>query len=207
MTRAERNVATLVAVSVLADKPGVIALLNSRGMPTDPDATREDVADKTIAAMSDDAFRGAYVNWIRTRRPFKTDGYLNDTGMFTTSQVSGGALDLTNSSYQSPASNSGGFFSGFDANAALGLLTTGAGIWGSIKTAETNADAIRAQANAQIKAAQANTQATLAALELEKARLAAQRTPTKNNTVLYVVLGLAGVGLIGTIAYFVTRKQ
>lgn len=101
----------------------------------------------------------------------------------------------------------GGFWSGFDASAVSGLVSTGLGLFGAIKTADANASAVKANANAQLAVAQANAANNQTALQIAQLQLEAAKIKPANNTALYVVLGLVGVMLIGGVVFLVTRKS
>lgn len=177
----------LVAYAVIHDGLGLVDLLARNGFVIDAGALPGEVSDKTIDALNDPAFRAEFVKWFARKQPTRS-GYLNDTGVTQTA--------------------TGGFWSGVNAGQVLGFLGTGANLFGSIKVAETQANATKDSARAQIALAQAQNNANLTALELEKARLAAaQANPKKDNTLWYVLGGIGAFVLLGAAIYFATRNQ
>lgn len=156
-------------------RPELLAFL-SRNMVIVPDrVSDEKLIDITVNALSD------------KNNNFVAENFLTFVG----SKIS------AESGYSNA---SGDWISG-----AAGLISSGIGAFGSIKSSEAAGNAIKDQARANLGIAQLNQQTALAMIEAE--RLKSQNTvPAKDNTLLYVILGIGGIAVFGFTIYMVTKK-
>lgn len=198
MNQATHNLASLLSISVLRDKPGLISLLNAHGTNLPETASDEAVVDKMVDSLAAvPTFKLEYVQWLKQHADSAT-AYHNAVGDYSQAGTSSFLSPTT------PATSTG---SSFNWNSALSLVSTAGTLFGTIKAADTQANAIKAQSAAQIAAAKAESNNKLIDLEIAKAQLAAaQQRPTQNNTVMIVVLGVAGLAVVGAVIYAVTKK-
>jgi hypothetical protein len=110
-----------------------------------------------------------------------------------------------------PATTGGGggdFFSGFNLQALLGI---GSQIYGSTQEDKRQRDLLNAQANQNAQQLQAQIDAGNLTLEAERLKLAQIQAMqgqggAKNNTMLYVGLGVLGLLVVGGVIYAVVKK-
>jgi hypothetical protein len=123
---------------------------------------------------------------------YNMDAFANSNGASTTPATTGG----------------GGFFSGFNLQ---GLLNIGSTIYGSTQEDKRQRDLLNAQANQNAQQLQAQIDAgnlTLVAERLKLAQIQAMQGQggAKNNTMLYVGLGVLGLLVVGGVIYAVVKK-
>jgi hypothetical protein len=123
---------------------------------------------------------------------YNMDAFANSNGASTTPATTGG----------------GGFFSGFNLQ---GLLNIGSTIYGSTQEDKRQRDLLNAQANQNAQQLQAQIDAGNLTLEAERLKLAQIQAMqgqggAKNNTMLYVGLGVLGLLVVGGVIYAVVKK-
>lgn len=123
---------------------------------------------------------------------YNMDAFANSNGASTTPATTGG----------------GGFFSGFNLQ---GLLNIGSTIYGSTQEDKRQRDLLNAQANQNAQQLQAQIDAGNLTLEAERLKLAQIQAMqgqggAKNNTMLYVGLGILGLLVVGGVIYAVVKK-
>lgn len=125
---------------------------------------------------------------------YNMDAFANSNGASTTPATTGGG--------------GGGFFSGFNLQ---GLLNIGSTIYGSTQEDKRQRDLLNAQANQNAQQLQAQIDAGNLTLEAERLKLAQIQAMqgqggAKNNTMLYVGLGVLGLLVVGGVIYAVVKK-
>lgn len=125
---------------------------------------------------------------------YNMDAFANSNGTSTTPATTGGG--------------GGDFFSGFNLQS---LLNIGSTIYGSTQEDKRQRDLLNAQANQNAQQLQAQIDAGNLTLEAERLKLAQIQAMqgqggAKNNTMLYVGLGILGLLVVGGVIYAVVKK-
>ena len=210
MNPEDQNLSYIIAYAVVNDEQDLINFLSENAIIVKENITDEEINSLVISALASSVkVQENFLIWLEfktnTNKHLNSTGFVNPGFDFSTSVSGGNTLTPTTSS------TSSGFWSGFDAGAVTGILTSGLGLFGSLTQSKEQRKALEAQANAQIAAAnaQANsdmTQLQIAQLQL-KAAQAGIKPRAKSNTTLIIVGVVGGLAVLGTVIYFVTRKK
>ncbi len=202
------NLSNSVAFFVLTDKNGIVTLLKNNGLVFDENHTSDAKLINMIfnSLYEDNAFKDNFLIYLNS----KTDspkGFANGDGLGF-SPVPLPTFTAPTSSTANVGSSSGGFLGGFNANSVVSLLNTGLGFLGSSQAGKDQRAIAEANAQAAIANAQSQTELIRAQLALEQLKLQnTQAQPTKNNTLLYVGLGVGAIVLIGGLIFAITKKS
>jgi len=205
------NLSNSVAFFVVRDRNGIINLLKNNGLVFDENfVTDEKLTNMIFNSLFDDSsnFKNNYLAYINEKVNLDNK-FSNVPGpIFSSTPLPTFNPSTSSSSSTLGSSSSNGFFGGFNANSALSLVTTGLGFLGSAQAGKDQRAIAEAQAQATIAAAQANAQNNATQLQIAQLQLEAQKAaPNKsNNTILYVVIGIAGIAIIGGIIFATSKK-
>lgn len=206
------NLSNSVAFFVLTDKNGIVTLLKNNGLVFDENHTSDAKLINMIfnSLYEDNAFKDNFLIYLNS----KTDspkGFANGDGLFSSTQLpSFNPPTNPTSSSSSLGGSSGGFFGGFNMNSVTSLVGTGLGFLSSSQAGKDQRAIAEANAQAAIANAQSQTEAIRGQLALEELRLNSLKAqvppPAKNNTLLYVGLGVGAIVLIGGLIFAITKK-
>jgi len=183
------NLAVVISNVILTDKKGIIKLLLQNGHIFEYETISDnDLVTMIMNSLSDSQkFRESFQKYLELK--INNTSYSNSNGG---SDGFGGG---------------GSFFSGFNASAAVELLSTGLGFISGNNASNDARAAAEAQAKAQIALANAQASNNQTALQIAQLQLeAAKVKPATNNTLLYVGIGVAAVVVLGIGIFAVTRK-
>ena len=201
------NLSNSVAFFVLTDKNGIVTLLKNNGLVFDENHTSDEKLINMIfnSLYEDNAFKDNFLIYLNS----KTDspkGFANATGLFESTPLP--TFTAPTSSSANVASNSGGFFSGFNVGSLTSLVGTGLSFLSSSQAGKDQRAIAEANAQAAIANAQSQTELIRAQLALEQLKLQnTQAQPAKNNTLLYVGLGVGAIILVGGLIFTITKKS
>lgn len=201
------NLSNSVAFFVLTDKNGIVTLLKNNGLVFDENHTSDAKLINMIfnSLYEDNAFKDNFLVYLNS----KTDspkGFANATGLFQATPLP--TFTAPTSSTANVGSSSGGFFGGFNMNSVTSLVGTGLGFLSSSQAGKDQRAIAEANAQAAIANAQSQTELIRAQLALEQIKLQnTQAQPAKNNTLLYVGLGVGAIVLIGGLIFAITKKS
>lgn len=209
-----QNLSYIIAFSILKDKEGLVDFLSTNAVIVKPEITDEELSALLISALSSSQkIQENFISWVelKTRKNSHSNFKFQNPGYDFSSSVSSGTT-LAPTSSTATTTSSSGFWSGFDAGAVTGFLSSGLNLFGSITSSKEQRKALEAQANAQIAAsnAQANsdmTQLQIAQLQLQAAQSSGGKNTSGSNTTLIIVGIVGGLAILGTVIYFVTRKK
>lgn len=200
-----KNLSDTIAFVVLNDRPGVIALLKTNGLVFDENHTsNEKLVTMIFNSLYDNSdFKNNFLTYLDAKAK---DNFANASGLFESTPLPTFTAP-TSSSSSLGTSSGGGFFSGFNANTITSLVGTGLGFLSSSQAGKDQRAIAEANAQAAIANAQSQTELIRAQLALEQLKLQnVQAQPIKNNTLLYVGLGVGAVVLIGGLIFAITKK-
>ena len=196
-----------VAFFVLTDKNGIVTLLKNNGLVFDENHTSDAKLINMIfnSLYEDNDFKNNFLIYLNS----KTDspkGFANATGLFQATPLP--TFNAPTQSSTNVGSNSSGFFGGFNINSVTSLVGTGLSFLSSSQAGKDQRAIAEANAQAAIANAQSQTELIRAQLALEQLKLQnTQAQPTKNNTLLYVGLGVGAIVLIGGLIFAITKKS
>lgn len=205
-----QNLSYVIAYAVVNDKQDLINFLSENAIIVKENITDEELISLVISALASSVkVQENFLIWLEfktnTNKHLNSTGFVNPGFDFSTSVSGGNTLTTTTSS------TSSGFWSGFDAGAVTGILTSGLGLFGSLTQSKEQRKALEAQANAQIALAQAQAGSDATQLQIAQMQLAAAQANVNksgsSNTVLIIVGVVGGLAILGTVIYFVTRKK
>lgn len=210
MTSEDQNLSYVIAYAVVNDKQDLINFLSENAIIVKENITDEELTSLVISALASSVkVQENFLVWVEFKS--KNSLFSNSTGYFSGLPTFSPTLTTTTPTPTTTTSTSSGFWSGFDAGAVTGILSSGLNLFGSLTTSKEQRKALEAQANAQIAAA--NAQATSDMTQLQIAQLQLQavqagvKPGAKSNTTLIVVGVVGGLAVLGTVIYFVTRKK
>lgn len=192
-----RELGNAIGFLSVADIKGLSALINKYGGNAD-NISYQNLNKQAISLLGNKGFYQEFIRLVSANLKSleKMNQYSNmggGDGASTTPATTGGG--------------GGGFFSGFNLQ---GLLNIGSTIYGSTQEDKRQRDLLNAQANQNAQQLQAQIDAGNLTLEAERLKLAQiqamQGQGSKNNTMLYVGLGILGLLVVGGVIYAVAKK-
>ena len=214
MSNDNKNLAYIIAFAIVNDKQGLINFLSENAVIVKEKITDQELTTLVINSLNSSVkVQENFIAWISEKT---NNGYANTTGFSapTVSSTLGWNSTLiptSGTSTTATTSTSSGFWSGFDAGAVTGILTSGLSLFGGLTQSKEQRKALEAQANAQIAAANAQSNSDLTQLEIAKlqlqATLAGKNGSSGSNTTLIVIGVIGGLAILGTVVYLVTRKK
>lgn len=199
------NLSNSVAFFVLTDKKGIVTLLKNNGLVFDENHTSNEKLINMIfnSLYENNEFKDNFLMYLNSKT--NQQNYANITGpLFTATTLP--SFNPTSSS-ASLSGSSSGFFSGFNASSVTSLVGTGLSFLSSSQAGKDQRAIAEANAQAAIANAQSQTELIKAQLALEQLKLQNnQAQPVKNNTLLYVGLGIGAVVLVGGLIFAITKK-
>jgi len=172
------NLSYVLAFAVVNDRENLIELLWKNGVPVDS----ENISPEKLTEVC--------MNLL-----FVSEKFRNDFLKFISEQTGYSAAEGSS------------FWDGANAGMVSGLINTGLGFLANTQISKDQKSAASAQAKANLALAQAQSESNKTQLEIAKLQLAAAQLKPQNNTVLYIVLGLAGAAVLGFTIYAVTKKK
>lgn len=198
------NLSNSVAFFVLTDKNGIVTLLKNNGLVFDENHTSNEKLINMIfnSLYENNEFKDNFLMYLNSKTSQQKYANFNPIPL-----PSFNPPKNPTSSTANVGSSSGGFFGGFNMNSVTSLVGTGLGFLSSSQAGKDQRAIAEANAQAAIANAQSQTELIKAQLALEQIRLQTiQAQPPKNNTLLYVGLGVVGVVLIGGLIFAITKK-
>lgn len=170
-----------VPLAVVNDRNNILQLFTKNKIVVDPNISDESLTELIMNQVFDsENFRIIFDKYIKDVA--KQMGYQNAAGEGFFSQ-------------------SGGFSS------VSSLLVSGLGYLGATQVSKDQKAIANSQAQSNLALAQAQMQSSQTNLEIAKLQLEAAKANPQNNTILYVVLAVAGLLAIGGVVFAVTRKK
>jgi len=102
-------------------------------------------------------------------------------------------------------SNADGFFSGFNASAITGLVSSGLSFLGNSSASKDQKSIAEINAQAAITSAQSQAQIAATQLQIAQLNLEASKAPKTDNTKLYVGIGIASVVVVGLLIFAIKK--
>lgn len=179
MNKLIKQLSYFVAFAVVNDQNTIVEMLKSSGVKVPIKVSNEILIDLVFNNFNNKIFIQKFENYIKIKYSENIDNsYSNNTG-------------------PSVSSSGSSFWSGFNASAVTGLVSTGLGFLSSSQQGKDARAIASEQSKSNLAIATANLEANKTQLEIAKLQLAAaQSAPKSNNTALYVVLGIVGVVVI-----------
>ena len=193
-----RELGNAIGFLSVVDIKGLTSLLEKYGANIN-NISYQNLNKQTIGLIGNKDFYQKFVRLVSEN--LKNIGQLNQY-----SNVAGIGDNSTTTT--TPASTGGDFFSGFN----LGnLLNIGGQVYGSISEDKRQKDLLNAQSNQNAQQLQAQIDAGNLTLEAERLKLQQIQAMqsgggAKNNTMLYVGLGILGLLVVGGVVYAVVKK-
>lgn len=188
-----RELGNAIGFLSVADIKGLSALINKYGGNAD-NISYQNLNKQAISLLGNKGFYQEFIGLVSANLKSleQMNQYSSVSGASTTPATTGG----------------GGFFSGFNLQALLGI---GSQIYGSTQEDKRQRDLLNAQANQNAQQLQAQIDAGNLTLEAERLKLAQIQAMqgqggAKNNTMLYVGLGILGLLVVGGVIYAVVKK-
>lgn len=209
------NLSNSVAFFVLTDKNGIVTLLKNNGLVFDENHTSDAKLINMIfnSLYEDNAFKDNFLIYLNSKTN-SPKGYANDESFANFSSTPLPSFNPPKNPTSSSANvggSSSGFFGGFNINSVTSLVGTGLSFLSSSQAGKDQRAIAEANAQAAIANAQSQTESIRGQLALEELRLNSLKAqvppPAKNNTLLYVGLGVGAVVLIGGLIFAITKKS
>jgi hypothetical protein len=186
----------------VADIKGLSLLINKYGGNGNI-ISYKNLNKQAIMLLGNKSFYQEFVRLVSSNLKLLEEMNANASGFYNMD-----AFANSNGNSTTPATTGGGFFSGFNLQ---GLLNIGSTIYGSTQESKRQSDLLNAQANQNAQQLQAQIDAGNLTLEAERLKLAQIQAlqgqgGAKNNTMLYVGLGVLGLLVVGGVIYAVVKK-
>jgi hypothetical protein len=179
MNKLIKQISYFVAFAVVNDKNTIVEMLQSSGIKVPIKVSDNDLIDLVFQSFDNAFFKVKFENYLKNRFNEKSNqNFKNSVGPTT-------------------ATSGSSFWSGFNASAITGLVSTGLGFLSSSQQGKDARAVAGEQAKSNLAIATANLEANKTQLEIAKLQLAAaQSAPKSNNTALYAILGIVGLVVI-----------